>query len=233
MSIARIMVGVSVGAVAALSVAVVPAVGAASGPIKLRSNAAGRIGSFTPAGTDARLAAALARNGAAHTTFKFTAASSVRLNRSVAVAVRARTTNPAAASERAALVVAAKPTMAPIAYDLGVAIGWRRFALSGDMAKADIGTLGKREAVDVGVSYTARDWSTRVQVGADRVTGSAPRAITGGPAYSVDLGGSYSIARDLDVTAGVRYRAERDRLTQRADDRRDSQAVYVGTAFRF
>jgi len=52
------------------------------------------------------------------------------------------------------------------------------------------------------------------------------------PSYSVDLGGAYSLTRNLDVTAGVRYRSDRDRLTQ-ADARRDSQAVYVGTAFRF
>jgi len=232
------MVGATVGAVAALSLALAPAIGAATKPIKLRSASIGGVGSFTPAGTDARLAAALARNGAAVTNFRFTAASSVRLNRSVAVAVRARTSRPVAAStERTALVAAAAPAMAPIAYDLGVAVGWRRFALSGDLAKTDIGSLGgnlgKREAVDVGVSYNARSWSAQAKVGADRVTGSAPRAITGGAGYSVDLGGSYSVASDLDVTAGVRYRAERDRLIQRADDRRDSQAVYVGTAFRF
>ena len=31
----------------------------------------------------------------------------------------------------------------------------------------------------------------------------------------------------------ARYRIERDRLAPLNDDRRDSQAVYVGTAFRF
>jgi hypothetical protein len=35
------------------------------------------------------------------------------------------------------------------------------------------------------------------------------------------------------VTGGVRYNIERDRLTTLQDDRRDSQAVYVGTAFKF
>jgi hypothetical protein len=38
----------------------------------------------------------------------------------------------------------------------------------------------------------------------------------------------------LDVTGGVRYRVARDRLEPLAqDDRRDSQAVYIGTAVRF
>jgi hypothetical protein len=35
------------------------------------------------------------------------------------------------------------------------------------------------------------------------------------------------------VTAGLRYQSDRERLAQLKDDRRDSQAVYVGTAFRF
>ena len=53
-------------------------------------------------------------------------------------------------------------------------------------------------------------------------------------AYSLDVGGSYSIARNLDVTAGLRYRAEqRDRLQIIDDGRRDSQAVYIGTAIKF
>ena len=51
---------------------------------------------------------------------------------------------------------------------------------------------------------------------------------------SLDVGGSFALTRNLDVTAGLRYRAERDRLQQAPDlDRRDSQALYVGTAFRF
>jgi hypothetical protein len=35
------------------------------------------------------------------------------------------------------------------------------------------------------------------------------------------------------LTGGVRYNVERDRLTALQDNRRDSQAVYIGTAFKF
>ena len=44
-----------------------------------------------------------------------------------------------------------------------------------------------------------------------------------------------SLRRNIDVTAGVRYKTpDRDRLAPMPDDRRvDSQAVYVGTTFRF
>ena len=51
--------------------------------------------------------------------------------------------------------------------------------------------------------------------------------------YSLGVGGSYRLTRNLDVTGGVRYKIQRDRLEPLADQRRDSQAVYVGTAFRF
>ena len=62
---------------------------------------------------------------------------------------------------------------------------------------------------------------------------NTPALIGDKPSYSIDVGGSYSLTRNLDVTAGVRYKSERDRLPQITDTRRDSQAVYVGTAFRF
>ena len=92
---------------------------------------------------------------------------------------------------------------------------------------------GSREAADVGVSYTAHRFTGRVKAAAERPLANAPQLIEEAPAYSLDVGGSYRLTRNLDVTAGVRYKAERDRLAQLSDDRRDSQAVYVGTAFRF
>jgi hypothetical protein len=124
--------------------------------------------------------------------------------------------------------------MAPVAYSLGVGVGWKRFALSGDVTRIDSGVLpGGREAADVALSYNARKWSTRVQLAADRPTGNAPRTIAGNDSVSLDVGGAYRLTRNLDVTAGVRYRSERNRLEALTDNRRDSQAVYVGTAFRF
>lgn len=197
--------------------------------------ARGGLGSFTPATSDPRLAALVARGGLAASGFRFTpAGSAVRLNRSLTVAVRARSDGASASNERAALVSPPVAGIAPIAYNLGVGIGWKRFALSGDLARVDLGALGGREKVDLGVSYNMRRWSARAGVGADRPVGSAPRSIADMPGYSVDLGGSYALTRRIDLTAGVRYRAvERDRLQPLADDRRDSQAVYVGTAFKF
>ena len=60
------------------------------------------------------------------------------------------------------------------------------------------------------------------------------RIVSDDRAVALDVGGSYSIARGIDVTGGVRYRVSRDRVEPLArDERRDSQAVYVGTVIRF
>jgi hypothetical protein len=230
----RVLVG---AAFAVASLSLVPALAATSQSLKKRGavslNAPGSLGSFTPAAANPRVAAAFARSGFGSGGFHFTPSSSAPgSRRAVTVAVRARATTKAEAERTAALVNT--PTIAPSAYNLGVSVGWKRFALSGDVAKVDPGVLpGGREAVDLGLSYSGRQWSTKLQVAADRSLGDQPRLIGNDQSYSVDLGGSYALSRNLEVTGGVRYRLQRDRFESIADDRRDSQAVYVGTAFRF
>jgi hypothetical protein len=121
----------------------------------------------------------------------------------------------------------------PTAYNLGVSVGWKRFAISGDIAKVEGGVLpGGSEAAEVGVSYTGKNFAGRVMVGAQR-SDARPTILPVEESYSLDVGGSYSITQNLDVTGGVRYKIQRDRLEPLADERRDSQAVYIGTAFRF
>jgi hypothetical protein len=83
------------------------------------------------------------------------------------------------------------------------------------------------------VSYLGNRWSARFQLGADRSVSGPSRLIGSEESYSADLGGSYSLTRNLEVTGGVRYKLQRDRLEPLVDERRDSQAVYIGTAFRF
>jgi hypothetical protein len=85
----------------------------------------------------------------------------------------------------------------------------------------------------VGVSYSLKRFTGRVAVGAERSDGHALSALRRGDNYSLDVGGSYALSQRIAVTGGVRYNIERDRLTTLTDDRRDSQAVYVGTAFKF
>lgn len=223
------------GAVSALALlAYAPGAAAPSKAPKRRAGVSfglgGGLGSFTPAAADPRLAAAFARSGGASSSFQFTPSAVPGGRRAVTVAVRARTTQ-TPADRTAALAPA---TITPSAYNLGVSVGWKRFALSGAVAKIDSGAaLGGREAVDLGVSYTADPkWTTRLQLGADRAT-ERSRLVTDSGGYSVDVGSSYELTRNLAVTGGVRYRLQRDRIAPIADERRDSQAVYIGTAFRF
>ncbi|TKD51939.1 hypothetical protein [Sphingomonas baiyangensis] len=237
------MIGVAAGALVAAGVTFAPAFGAPgeapARQIKRISAARAGIGSFTPASADPRLAAALARGGLTATGFRFTPAESNSKRQEVTVAVRARSATRSGEGTRVASVAgAAAPavTLQPIAYNLGMSVGWKRFALTGDVARLDLaGMPGSRETVDVGVSYAGRRMSGRVQAGADRPTANTPALIADVPSYSIDVGTSYSLTRNLDVTAGVRYRTEQERarLPQLTDNRRDSQAVYVGTAFRF
>ena len=194
------------------------------------SNISGSIGSFTPAAADPRAAASFARAGLDQSGFRFTPSVSLGARRAVTVAVRARTAH--GATER--LASAAGTGFMPSAYNLGVAVGWKHFALSGDIAHVDTGVMpGGREAADVAVSYAGRRWSTRLQLGADRSIGEALRLVGTDRSYSLDFGGSYSLTRNLDVTGGLRYRMQHDQLERLADERRDSQAVYIGTAFKF
>jgi len=124
--------------------------------------------------------------------------------------------------------------LAPIAYNLGMSVGWKRFAVSGDLARVDLaGMPGSRSSADVAVSYAGKRFTGSVKAAADRPLANTPRLVEDAPSYSVDLGGSYSLTRNIDVTAGVRYRSDRERFVRLEDDRRDSQAVYLGTAFRF
>lgn len=240
MRIGRKTLALSVAVIAVAGAALSPALGASSEAVRkvlkhpVSLSARGGIGSFTPAGADPRVAALFARAGLAHSGFRFTPAGAARSgDRAVTVAVRAMSTTSRSAAERAA-AAAPSVSITPVAYNLGVSVGWRRFALSGDVARVDMAGLpGSREKVDVGVSYNTPKWSTRLQVGKDRPTDSLTK-LTEGNSVSFDLGGSYSLTRNLDVTAGVRYKSElHNRLPQLTDDRRDSQAVYIGTAFKF
>ena len=194
------------------------------------------LSSFTPANADPKLAAALAGKSLSLTDFKFTPAPAKGRPSQVRVAIRARVNAPAQAEiAQASAPTAAVNALTPTSYNLGVAVGWRRFAVSGDVAKTKQPdpAIGGRESAIVGVSYSLKKFTGRVAVGAERPDGKALPALKRGDTYSLDVGGSYSLSKRVAVTGGVRYNVERDRLSALQDDRRDSQAVYIGTAFKF
>jgi hypothetical protein len=228
-------------ALVALALVLTPALAATSqsgqNGKRPRPAAALRAGTFTPAVADPRLAAELARRGVQTGSFRFTPApTAVNRSQSIRVAIRARAATPAAAVQRRAVDVSAPPVTAitPTVYNLGASVGWKRFALSGDVDSVKGGALpGGRKAAEVGVSYSGSRFTARAEAGVAKVDPATPRIIAEDESYTVGVGGSYRIARNLDVTGGVRYKVQRDRLEALADPRRDSQAVYVGTAFRF
>jgi hypothetical protein len=76
-------------------------------------------------------------------------------------------------------------------------------------------------------------FSTRLSVDELEKTGRAPGTFETAGQPTVDLGGSYRVTGNLNVTAGVRYSADRDRIAPLTDGKQDSQAVYLGTQFRF
>jgi hypothetical protein len=148
----------------------------------------------------------------------------------VTVAVRART--PRAVIAHAPALGSAN--LAPVAYSLGASLGWKRFALSGDVTKLDGGLLPVgRESADLGLTYSGRRWATKVDLASERSIGERAPALGVDQSWSVGLGGSYAITRNLDVTGGVRYKAQRDQLMSFLQDKREGQSVYVGTTFRF
>ena len=229
------------GAAALAALLLVPATGEARTRRVSRAAAAaapltGGFAAFTPAAADPRVAAAFARNGFgtsnfAGGAFRFTpSAAAAASHRAVTVAVRARVIGRPEAAKALAL---SSDQIAPSAYSLGASIGWKRFALSGDVARVDGGLLPLgHESADVGVSFTGKRWATRVDVAADRMLPDKP-AFGIDQSWSVGLGGSYALTRNLDVNGGVRYKAQREQLYSLTDDRRDGQAVYLGTTFKF
>ena len=212
----------------------------ASSPAKKRpaavSLSAEPLFSFTPANADPKLAASLAGKGLSLTDFKFTPAPAKGRPSQVRVAIRARAPDSGANRLTDANAAAqAVSNLAPVSYNLGVGVGWKRFAVAGDVSKVKELDLarGDRESAVVGVSYSLKRFTGRLAVGAERSEGNPVPALRKRDNVSFDLGGSYSLSRRVAVTGGVRYQMERDRMAAIEDDRRDSQAVYIGTAFKF
>ncbi len=198
----------------------------------------GSIGSFTPVTRDQRLARAYADAARESQTrgFRFTPASgAITGERSLTVLVRATDDN--------VLVKRGQPNvgLAPVAYNLGKAKGLDRFTGEGAVATKELNPIvGSVQMPTTSFALQAKPkrFSTNLQVEPRDVTATAPTAET--PAtlgtertYSVDLSSSYSLTKNLAVQAGVRYKGPDNRLVPLTDQAQDSQAVYVGTKFKF
>jgi hypothetical protein len=237
-SLAKLKEAKVLAAVAAGGLLLSPALASASSKKRAAaiSLSADPIFSFTPANADPKLAASLAGKGMSLTDFKFTPAPAKGRPSQVRVAIRAPASNSAQRNiTDANAATPAASNLAPVSYNLGVGVGWKRFAVAGDVAKVKDAdpAKGSRESAVVGVSYSLKRFTGRVAVGAERGDGDAIPALRKADNVSLDLGGSYSLSRRVALTGGVRYSIEHDPMAKIQDNRRDSQAVYVGTAFKF
>jgi hypothetical protein len=187
--------------------------------IPFRSLAKGQLYPFTPAGT------------------------ANRPDRSVTVAVRVDSGSPQMISVRGARIgnadVGAMPLrIAPTAFNLGVSRGYHNFAQNlvppTDARKLDMPELDRFSIASSGGSGDSARLSPRIVVDEKQAAGRAPRTFAGDGDDQVDVGGSYRLTRNLNVTAGVRYsQQDRERLRPLTDGKQDNQAVYLGTQFRF
>lgn len=199
---------------------------------------------FVPVALDSRLARSISvRALNKDKLFRFTPASiATRPDRLVTVAVRVdgNGARRIAAATRTGVTETASVTsslgITPTAYNLGVSRGYKGFSQS--LAPAP--ELSRIELPDL-ATFTPRGgakddpsrFSPHIALEERERAGQAPRTFAGNTQETVDLGGSYRLTRNLNVTAGVRYAQERDRLAPLTDGKQDSQAVYVGTQFRF
>jgi hypothetical protein len=231
------------GAAVLLSPVIVPAVSA-----KFRSSAANVnwMERFTPAGIDVRLAEKMHSNALASASrFPFTpAGADRRQDKTITVAARTtRSINAGAVSVRSSLseIEAGRGGVVRLNnsdYRLTAARGWQGFstpvvaAVKTDQPRLDQ-LVGKGDfQLDGAAKKKPSRFNTDMSVA--KVGNVAnPRGSAAVGDYAMNVGGRLSISRRVDVTAGVRYASERDRLVPAADNRADSEAIYVGTKIRF
>lgn len=194
---------------------------------------------FLPARVDPRLARSITVPGlSGGQIFHFTpAGSATRPDRSVTVAVRVDAVGAHAilvrAPERDSQAGLAALRIAPTAYSLGVARGFQNFTIPGEARRGEGPDLASFSLRSGSAADEPSRLAPRIAFDERQKTGRAPRTLESNGEQTVDVGGSYRLTGNLNVTAGVRYSQERDRITPTVDGQKDGQAVYVGTQFRF
>lgn len=227
---------------AALGLGALVAAGLAASPAFSAMDAAGSraaalsalVGRFTPAtGEPALLARYASLSDEDRRNFRFTPAMARTENRAVTLVRRVSPATVTGGVDSAIGRTSQPIAITPVAYRLGSAVGYTSFATGIDRTSVNIAALpAARRPVDP--TDRASRFGADMRLDSRSLPGSTDdRALDPDRAYSVDVTGSYRLSRNLDVTAGVRLQRENDRLAPLTDQRQDSQAVYVGTQFRF
>lgn len=211
---------------------------------------------FTPATADPSLARRVAEQ-VRDRGFRFTPTNTKPVgDRTVTVAVRIDGSTAQAISVRSAIDAAPGgregfTAIEPTRYNLGIARGYKSFArpiaqsenrvgvgtrtltLPDTIRKLDVPDLSSFEPGKGSAADKPSRFQPRISLEDKEAMGSSKGTIEGSGKQMVDVGGSYRVTRNLDVTAGVRISQENDRLAPLTDSIQDNQAVYVGTQFRF
>lgn len=242
------------GGIAAIAVGLSPVIipAFASGNVAALTSSSNIIlDKFTPAGVDSRLAAKFAKRQEAaalrsqNGKFQFTPAGLSAGKKTLTVAARTVEGNAVSVRQAASLAPAGrgvsklkKTDFRLTSADMSAGKGWKDFGIVEDSRAAVntplISDLGKSSfRLDKGPKKKPSRFSTDIAVAKERKIAPSVQGNAAPDDYQLDVGGSFSISRKIDVTAGVRYKSERDHVAPSADDRRDSEAVYVGTKIRF
>jgi len=189
-----------------------------SRPVQVRSLAKGQLFPFTPANSPNRPDRSVTV--------------AVRVNPGEAQGISVQRLRKAQSADGESSVL----RIAPTAFNLGVSRGYKNF--SQDLVPATEDHASKwpdygRFSIAQGKQSEDSRFSPRIVIDEKQKAGQAPRTFAGDREDRVDVGGSYRVTEHLDLTAGVRYSEDRDRLLPLTDGKQDSQAVYVGTQFRF
>ncbi|MEL1251973.1 hypothetical protein [Aurantiacibacter gilvus] len=208
---------------------------------------------FTPADADPRMAQLIAERSGDAQMMRFTPAglAASPSARSITVAVRI---DPETADALAATGIASARTnegrtplrVTPTRYNLGLARGYSSFAQSpvaaapAPTATMVSRTLSGAEIPDLaefaprpGARNEPSRFAARIALDEDARADNAAVSAERLTDQMLDVGGSFSLTRNLDITAGVRYEQDRDLIPVPDLEQQDSQAVYVGTQFRF
>ena len=208
---------------------------------KVSLNMLGSIGSFTPVTRDERLAKAYARSARFSVEgrgFRFTpTAGSTSGARSLTVLVRAPFDADSVLGRRGLNGLG----IAPMSYNLGKTKGLERFASESSLSMQELPIIEhpiQMPTANFALPAKPSRFSTALQLEERQSTGepaavAAPQTLGSEKAYAVDLSSSYKLSRNLNVQAGLRYRGADNRFVPLTDQAKDSQAVYVGTTFKF
>ncbi|WP_086607023.1 hypothetical protein [Erythrobacter donghaensis] len=201
------------------------------------------LGTFTPASVDPELAARVADKARARGVH-FTPASAPPISGKRTITVAVRVDDDAARAISVRKAVEAMPGrnsglagLDVSKFKLGSARGYQSFArtvdLSAKVQNLSLPDLSQFEPSRPKAEDKPSRLQPRIELEDREIAGRSPNTLDSIGAQTVGVGGSFRLSPNLNVTAGVRYSQERERLDPLTNSVKDSQAVYVGTQINF